>query len=433
LIGYFTPSGGASLGPAQIDVPFGMKAYLRTNGEYLIFVEDDWFGKILMYRWTPGAVLSGTAVNCGGTATGSFVADPFSGGNTASTNAGIDTAGVINPAPQAVYQTNRYTTSGTNSFTYTLGGLTPNATYMARLHFAETYFGTAGSREFNVSINNKPVLTNFDIFVAAGGGNMANIQQFWATSGTNGQFTFTFANGSQNNAQCNGIEISPILAAPPSALTATSGSAQIGLSWTASPGADRYNVYRALGTSGSFALLASSTSAGYTDASVSNTTSYCYAVTAVNAGGESADSNQSSTTVILPPLQLWRMQNFGTLNPADPVAGDTADPAACGVSNLTRYALGLSLNGNDPTGLPTVSQSGGYLSLSFTRLKADTDITYHVVAGGDLNLWNEIWNSTAVPYGGSANPQQQVTVPDTVSISSAPGGRRFLKLKVTNP
>jgi hypothetical protein len=37
-----------------IDVPMGMTVYRRANGEYLVFVEEDSMGKVILYRWTPG-------------------------------------------------------------------------------------------------------------------------------------------------------------------------------------------------------------------------------------------------------------------------------------------------------------------------------------------------------------------------------------------
>ena len=36
-----------------VDVPFGISAYRPDNGEYLVFVEEDARGKVLMYRWRP--------------------------------------------------------------------------------------------------------------------------------------------------------------------------------------------------------------------------------------------------------------------------------------------------------------------------------------------------------------------------------------------
>ncbi|MBH8565010.1 hypothetical protein I8748_22970 [Nostoc sp. CENA67] len=33
-----------------IDIPHGIRAFRRSNGEYLVFVEEDWKGKVIMYR-----------------------------------------------------------------------------------------------------------------------------------------------------------------------------------------------------------------------------------------------------------------------------------------------------------------------------------------------------------------------------------------------
>jgi len=109
------------------------------------------------------------AINAGGGAAGNFAADAdFSGGGTASTGNSINTAGVTNPAPTAVYQSER-----AGVFTYTLPGLAAGSLHNIRLHFAEFYWTAAGKRIFNVSINGTPVLSNFDIFAAAGGANKA--------------------------------------------------------------------------------------------------------------------------------------------------------------------------------------------------------------------------------------------------------------------
>ena len=122
------------------------------------------------------------SVDAGGPAAGSFLADGFfSGGTTASTTAAIDTSQVSNPAPQSVYQTERY-----GNFTYTMTGLTPGAIYTVRLDFAEIYWTVAGQREFNVTINGTQVLTNFDIFAAAGGQDKAISRTFTANADSRG-------------------------------------------------------------------------------------------------------------------------------------------------------------------------------------------------------------------------------------------------------
>ena len=36
-----------------VDIPYAVRAHQRANGEYLVFVEEDWKAKIIMYRWRP--------------------------------------------------------------------------------------------------------------------------------------------------------------------------------------------------------------------------------------------------------------------------------------------------------------------------------------------------------------------------------------------
>jgi hypothetical protein len=149
-----------------------------------------------------------------GTATGSpspWTDDQdFTGGGTIDHANTINTANVTNPAPQEVYQSARDATtqaSGVGApFSYTIPGLTAGTNYLVRLHFAETFFATKGSRVFNVSINGVQVLTNFDIFATAGGENIANIQQFVEPANASGQFVIAFTSVT-NNALISGIEI----------------------------------------------------------------------------------------------------------------------------------------------------------------------------------------------------------------------------------
>ena len=36
-----------------VDIPYAVRAHKRADGEYLVFVEEDWKAKIIMYRWRP--------------------------------------------------------------------------------------------------------------------------------------------------------------------------------------------------------------------------------------------------------------------------------------------------------------------------------------------------------------------------------------------
>jgi beta-glucosidase len=141
------------------------------------------------------AASSPVQINAGGPAVSSFVADEdFVGGRTISHANTIDTSHVTNPAPAEVYQTARI-----GSFTYTIGGFMAGTSHSVRLHFCETYWTAAGEREFNVSINGTPVLTNFDIFGTAGGQNIANIQAFTVPANASGQFVIQFTSVIDNS------------------------------------------------------------------------------------------------------------------------------------------------------------------------------------------------------------------------------------------
>jgi len=117
----------------------------------------------------------------------------FTGGNTWSTAGNIagTTAG-------GLYQTCRW-----GAFGY--GFNVPNGSYTVNLKFAEISLGGAGQRLFNVAINGSAVLTNFDVYAAAGG--MTAIDKSFPVTVTNGQISIQFTTGSANWPLVNGIEI----------------------------------------------------------------------------------------------------------------------------------------------------------------------------------------------------------------------------------
>lgn len=151
---------------------------------------------------TPSAPPTVVQINSGGPAVSPFVADEdFSGGGTINHANTINLSGVTNPAPMAVYQTARV-----GNFTYTIPGFNPGSSHTVRLHFAETFFSSAGSRTFNVSINGTQVLTNFDIFATAGAQNKALIEQFTVNANSSGQYVVQFTSV-VNQSLLSGIEV----------------------------------------------------------------------------------------------------------------------------------------------------------------------------------------------------------------------------------
>ena len=219
-----------------------------------------------------------------------FQADQFaSGGNTTSTGQPIDTTGVADPAPEAVYQSVRY-----GDFSYTFPGLTPGGAYAVRLHFAESYSGGfIGERLFDVAINGAAVLPRFDVTEAAGGANKALVEQFNTTADTAGAITIQF-----NGALVSGLEIlnGSIVPSAPYALRAVPGDGQVSLSWRAGAGASTYNVYRRTAAGAPTLSQAAIAGTTFVDQQATDGTKYFYYVTAVNAAGEGTASNEVSAT-----------------------------------------------------------------------------------------------------------------------------------------
>ena len=182
-----------SPGHFQFPTVVGGKVYVPTSGRTIAV-----YGLMA----PPVVTASGYQIDCGGAAASPFAADGFvKGGGTYKSGATVSTVGVTSPAPQAVYQSERY-----GNFTYTLTGLTPNAPYILRLHFAEIYWNKKGARLFNVAANKQSLLANFDVFDAAGGKNKAIVKTFMTTTDSSGTVTIVFSTV-KDNAKVSGIEL----------------------------------------------------------------------------------------------------------------------------------------------------------------------------------------------------------------------------------
>nr|WP_163860259.1 fibronectin type III domain-containing protein [Paenibacillus elgii] len=100
---------------------------------------------------------------------------------------------------------------------------------------------------------------------------------------------------------------------PPAAplnLTAVGGDKTVSLTWNSMNTATSYKVKRSTTAGGPYTEIStvnSATYASYLDTNVVNGTTYYYVVTAVNAAGESSNSNEASATpngsVVTPPTQ----------------------------------------------------------------------------------------------------------------------------------
>ena len=120
-------------------------------------------------------------------------------------------------------------------------------------------------------------------------------------------------NGSANGLCVDAIDIdengelkpyNPTPISAPANLTAIPGDAQVTLNWDAVIGATNYNVKRSTIAGGPYETIATTvTGTSYVDTNVTNGTTYYYVVTAVNADGESANSNEASATPQAAPIE----------------------------------------------------------------------------------------------------------------------------------
>jgi glycosidase len=133
----------------------------------------------------------------------SFSAFGYSGGTTGVLNNVI--TGVCSSA-QSLYQRERYSTSSSGFF-YQFD--CPEGVYETTLLEAETYWNGPGKREFNVFILGQQVLTNFDIYAAAGGMNIP-ISLVFTNAVTNSQLQILFTPGAADNARVSGVQVRKI-------------------------------------------------------------------------------------------------------------------------------------------------------------------------------------------------------------------------------
>ena len=190
---------------------------------------------------------------------------------------------------------------------------------------------------------------------------------------------------------------------PPTGLAATPGSGQVALAWNPSSGATSYRVKRATVSGGPYGLIASPTSPGYTDTSVTNGTTYYYVVSAVNAAGESNNSSQVSATPQAP------LPSPPTGLAATPGSGQVAlawNPS----SGATSYRVKRATVSGGPYGLIASPTSPGYTDTSVTN-----GTTYYYVVSA-VNVAGESNNSSQV----SATPQAPLPSPPT-GLAATPG------------
>jgi len=261
---------------------------------------------------------------------------------------------------------------------------------------------------------------------------------------TNGQtyyYVVSALNGgteSANSSQVSALPAAVQTAVPPAptALSATAGDTRVNLTWSASGGATSYNVKRATTAGGPYATVASPTSNSYSDTHVTNGTLYYYVVSAVDAGGESANSAQASaqpaaaasnpppstfgTWVNVTPsgvdLNNNLCGNYGTssiqVDPMHPSNLYTSFDCQ-GVWKSTDY--GLTWSGPIDTGTaPSMSDNAGAITIAPSSTKTVPTIFRSVIRGSGTGFWKSVdggVNWTKYPVAASSTSRQDYYAP----------------------
>ncbi len=206
---------------------------------------------------------------------------------------------------------------------------------------------------------------------------------------------------------------------PPQNLQAVAGNGQVTLSWS-TPVSDggspliEYRVYRSTTSGSGYVLVASVADdvTTYTDDSVSNGVTYYYVVRAVNALGESANSNEVSVTPATVPSAP---QNLQAVAGNGQVTLSWSAPVSDGGSPLIEYRVYRS----------TTSGSGYVLVASvadgvttYTDDSVSNGVTYYYVVRA-VNALGESANSNEVSVtlraSSSSTPSTTTNEPSTTS------------------
>lgn len=135
------------------------------------------------------------------------------------------------------------------------------------------------------------------------------------------------------------------------------------------------------------------------------------------------------------PVEAWRSANFPGSTALSGIGSDAGDADFDGLSNLLEFATdtdpvltntSAKVAGPSPVVVATVTTIGGtFLTLSYPKNPAATDLTYTVQATNDLGVTFTTGTGTTIVNGNT------VTYTDDVPLNST-NARRFLRLQVAH-
>jgi fibronectin type 3 domain-containing protein len=280
------------------------------------------------------------------------------------------------------------------------------------------------------------------------------------SNGTTYYYTVAAVNSIGSSGYSTEVSAAPMPPPPPSApatVTATAGNSQIVLNYSASAGATGYSIYRGTSSGGESAtpIATGLSTLTYTDAGLSNGTTYYYKVTASNTSGPSGYSSEASATPIPPPppstptgltatagngqvsLNYTAATGATTYNiyRGTTSGGESTTAVATGVTALSYTDAGLNNNTTYYYKVTASNSSGssGYsneASATPVAVIVPTVVIYDDFSQPDYdtgnhtpyNVYNtQIWD--AAPGGVGVLPNNGTTPGNTVLGADLPGGR----------
>jgi len=260
---------------------------------------------------------------------------------------------------------------------------------------------SAGNAQVSLSWNASTGATSYHVkrsttsggpYTQIGAPTATNYTDTGLTNGTSYFYVVSAVNSAGQSA--NSAQVSATPNAPPAAptgLTASAGNAQVSLSWNASTGATSYHVKRSTTSGGPYTEIGAPTATNYTDTGVTNGTTYFYVVSAVNSGGESANSAQVSATPNTPPAAPTGLSAS---------AGNAQVSLSWNASTgATSYHVKRSTTSGGP-----YTQVGAPTATNYTDTGLTNGTTYFYVVSA-VNSAGESANSTQA----SATPELTIT------------------------
>ncbi len=301
----------------------------------------------------------------------SEVAADTSGGATGTNVTTINLANLATAypnVPQALFQNFRQ-----GNFTYTIPGLTANADYSVVLFFCEEYFSAANSRQFNVTINGTQVLTNFDVYAAAGGRDVATYQQFTVPANASGQIVIAFTTGAHDQPQlCGGVLINPILTVTPPAISSGGGVVTVAVTTTYGTATGTYSYLPVVASiTPNTASLTSPTAVTIAGNGFTGTTSVQFG----NASVTPSSVSETSITVVPPSASAAGFASGGTAAVSVTAQGTAASASATSTTNGSfSYVPPPTITSFTPSSGPVTG--GPSVGIVGTNLSAATSVTF---------------------------------------------------------